>query len=58
MTQGNGNTIVKVVTRMPLELKKRLLRHKYREQASRDSKVTNDEIVCAALEHHLKKFEQ
>jgi transcriptional regulator of met regulon len=58
MPQINENSIVKVITRMPFNLKKRLLKAKYRMQVDRDSKVTNDEIVCSALDSHLKKFER
>lgn len=46
----------KIITRMGDPLKKRLDRYKYTTSLKEERRVTSDEIVCAAVDNHLKKF--
>jgi hypothetical protein len=48
--------IVQMLHRLPFSLKKRVEELKYYLSDKRKERVTNDEIVQAALESYLKKF--
>jgi hypothetical protein len=55
-TTAITDPIVQLVTRMPKSLKDRLEDLKYTRSAKTKTRVTNDEIVIAALDMYLKKF--
>lgn len=55
---GTLDPTIQLITRMPKSLKTRVEDLKYTLSAKKKMRVTNDDIVIAALDKYLKKFKK